>query len=156
MAKALKVVGVMQVQVRYGSYSGDHLMYVVSGMGLHCSVEIGCRRYVTMKEFSAKLVVKLGARPRFHHPHSVPYITKGAIEQELDRLVKTGMVEKVSHAAWATPIVGVPKWDGTVHLCGDYKIMVNKELDIDQYPLPRTEDLRPPSLEERKFPSWTY
>ena len=32
-AEALKVVGIMQVQVRCGSYSGDYLLYVVHGDG---------------------------------------------------------------------------------------------------------------------------
>lgn len=81
---------------------------------------------------------------------------KGAIEQELDCLVETRMVEKVSHAGWAAPIVAVPKWDGTVDLCGDYKVMANKELDIDQYPLPCPEDLMTYLTGDRNFPSWTY
>ena len=95
----------------------------------------------TMKEFRAKLVVKPAARPRFHRPCSVLYPLKGATEKELDHLEETGVIEKVAHAEWAAPIVVVPKWDSTVRLCGEYKVTVNKELDIDQYALPRPEDL---------------
>lgn len=85
----------------------------------------------TMEEFSAKLVVKPRAKARFQRLRSVPYTLKGAIERELDHLEETGVVEKVLHAEWAVPIVAVPKCDGTVRLCGDYKFMVNEELDID-------------------------
>ena len=35
------------------------------------------------------------------------------------------------------------KRDGSVHLCGDYKVTVNRFLTPDNYPLPRIEDIFP-------------
>ena len=81
------------------------------------------------------------ALPRFHRPRSVPYALKSVVEEELDRLLRVGVLETVEHSDWAAPIVVVPKKDGRVRICGDYKITVNPVLDIDQYPLPCAEDL---------------
>lgn len=47
----------------------------------------------------------------------------------------------MSHCEWAAPIDPVPKKDGEVQLCGDYKVTINAALDVDQHPLPRPEDL---------------
>ena len=66
---------------------------------------------------------------------------KEAIEQELERLEADGIIEKVPHSEWAAPIVAVPKKDGKFRICGDYKVTVNHVLEIDQYPLPKSEDL---------------
>ena len=63
------------------------------------------------------------------------------MEQELERLEKAGVLERVNHSEWAAPIVTVPKRHGQVCICGDYKVTVNSVLDVDQYPLPRPEDL---------------
>ena len=55
--------------------------------------------------------------------------------------METGILEKVSHSAWASPVVTVPKKDGRVRLCGDYKVSVNRSLHVDQHPLPTPEEL---------------
>lgn len=86
-------------------------------------------------------MVKDSAQPRFHRPRSVPYALKPKVEKELDRLVKDGVLEKVEHSEWGTPIVPVPKKDDTVCICGDYSVTINPVLEVNQYPLPRTEDL---------------
>ena len=46
----------------------------------------------------------------------MPYAMKAAIEEELHRLERIGVIEKISTSEWATPVVAVPKKDGTVRL----------------------------------------
>ena len=64
-----------------------------------------------------------------------------AVGEELDRLESIGVLEKVPHADWAAPLVVVPKRDGTLRLCGDYKQTVNRCIEVEQYPLPKPNDL---------------
>ena len=59
----------------------------------------------------------------------MPFSLKGAVEQEIHRLEELSVLEHVVHSEWAAPIVVVPKKDGHVRLCGDYKVTVNKFLD---------------------------
>lgn len=47
----------------------------------------------------------------------------------------------MEHAEWAAPIVPVVKQDGTIRICGDYKMTVNQAAKQDIYPLPRVDDL---------------
>ena len=47
----------------------------------------------------------------------------------------------INHSEWAAPIVAVSKKDGTTRICRDYKVTINSMLEIDQYPLPKPEDL---------------
>ena len=41
---------------------------------------------------------------------------------------------------WAAPIVPVVKPDGSVRLCGNYKVTVNQVAKVERYPLPRIDD----------------
>ena len=92
-----------------------------------------------MKMIKTELKLKENATPKFHLPRSVPFAFRGAIEQELNRLKEKGILRKVSHSDWAAAIVPIPKMGKSE--CGDYEVTVNPSLDIDQYPLPKSEDL---------------
>ena len=95
----------------------------------------------TLQGIEVKLVVKENATPKFFKPRSVPYAIRGAIEKDLERLENLGVIEKINYSDWAAPIVAVPKADGGIRICGDYKVTVNPVLQVDQYPVPRVEDL---------------
>ena len=60
---------------------------------------------------------------------------------ELQCLVEQGVIETVESSEWAAPIVPVLKPDGTVQICGDYRLTINCTAKPDIYPLPRVEDL---------------
>ena len=55
----------------------------------------------------------------------MPYAKKRKVEEELRRLQYEGILIKMDWSEWATPTVPVPKKDGSVRLCGDYKVTVN-------------------------------
>ena len=95
----------------------------------------------TMKDFTAKLEIKSNTKPKFCRPRSIPFAIKELVEQELKNLQSKGILEQVKCSEWATPLVPVPKRDGKIRLCGDYKTTVNPILDVDQYPLPKPEEL---------------
>ena len=46
------------------------------------------------------------------------------------------MITLVAHSEWPVPIVPIMKQDGSICLCGDYKVTVNRVLTPDNYPLP--------------------
>jgi len=88
----------------------------------------------------ATLHVKPNVTPKFFKPSPVPYTIRESMEIELDRLESAGIIEKVEHFDWAATVVPVPKGDGKLQLCGDYKVTINPQLLVDKYPLPRPED----------------
>ena len=95
----------------------------------------------TLKDYKAHLSLKDTARPRFLKPPPVPFALKRVIDTELERLARLGILENVSHCEWAAPLVPVPKPDGSVRLCGDFKVTINPSLKVDTHPLPNPEDL---------------
>ena len=94
-----------------------------------------------MKGVEVTLEVKSEVKPKNCKPHSVPYILKQKVADELDRLCNLGIISPVKTAKWATPIVPVVKKDGTIRICGDFKSTVNQATHIETYPLPRVEEL---------------
>ena len=94
-----------------------------------------------MKGIQARVRLKPESTSKFFKPRSVPYALKERIEEDLKRLEQLGVIEQISHSDWATPIVPVIKSTGAVRICGNFKVTVNPNLEVDKYPLPKPEDL---------------
>ena len=90
---------------------------------------------------AAHLNLKESAIPEFHRPPSLPFAIKLAVEAALERMESEGIIEPVPHSNWATPVVPVPKPDGSVRLCGDYRVTLNSQLNVDQHPLPTPKEI---------------
>lgn len=60
---------------------------------------------------------------------------------ELDRLLKENIITAVKYSGWAAPVVPLLKPDGDCRLCRDYKLTVNRVSTLEQYPIPKVEDL---------------
>lgn len=69
-------------------------------------------------DMRASLKLKEGSSPIFHGPYSIPYSKKKEVEAELLNLEKSGIIQKVRHSEWASPIVIVQKKnDKKLSLC---------------------------------------
>ena len=88
-----------------------------------------------------KIKLKDGATPKFMKPRPVPYALKSKVEEHLNKLCKDGVLEPIKSSDWATPIVIVPKKDGNLRICGDFKVTINPFLENVTYPLPKPADL---------------
>ena len=93
-----------------------------------------------LKSITAHLRVKPNTQEKFYKPRAVPFAVKPKLEKALDAMMEEGNLEKVDFSKWDTPIVPVIKPDGTVRVCGDYKVTLNPCLEVQQYPLPRVEE----------------
>lgn len=87
------------------------------------------------------LKVKEGVVPIFIKPRPVPFAYREKLEAELDRLEQLGVISRIEHSSWGTPLVTVLKKDGSLRVCADYSVTVNKFIDDVNYPLPRIDDL---------------
>src|SRR5277367_2683252 len=94
-----------------------------------------------LKNFTASLILKDGATPKYKNPRPVPFALLPKVEVELDRLVNEGRAVQVDTSPWGTPIVVVLKPNGDIRICGDYSDTLNPQLEPQKYPLPRTEEI---------------
>ena len=94
-----------------------------------------------VKDATAKVHIDPSVPPRFCKARTVPYALRPKVEKELERLERDGVIEPVQFSEWAAPIVPVMKRDGSIRICGDYKITVNRASHLNTFPLPRIDDL---------------
>ena len=105
----------------------------------------------TVKGVTAKLHLRENATPVFQRARPVPFVLRSAVEDELKRMESEGVLKPVEVSDWATPIVCVPKTDGSVRICGDYKGTVNPAIQTEQFPIPTLEEIRGRVSSWKKF-----
>ena len=62
------------------------------------------------------------------------------MKHEIDKLLKAGFIYPVDRAEWLSPIVIVPKKNGKLRVCVDYR-KLNGATKSDPFPLPFTEEI---------------
>ena len=62
------------------------------------------------------------------------------VKEDLEILLKAGFIEPVDQATWLSPIVVVPKKNGKLWICVDFKSF-NAATKKDPYPLPFTNEV---------------
>ena len=95
----------------------------------------------TIKGVQAKINVIPNSKPKFMKAQTVLFAMKVAVELEIERMENEGILKSVPFSEWASPIVIVPKSDGRLRICGDYKQTVNPCFDNDTFPQPTPEEL---------------
>lgn len=70
---------------------------------------LGSSEFSAIKGIHTNLTLKPGTTPVFVRARPVPFKLLPLVEQELDRLEKAGVIEKVTTSRWATPIVPIFK-----------------------------------------------
>ena len=166
----LKVKGCVDVDISYGDQKAHVQLFVVAGDGPNLlgrdwlrQIRLNWQEIFHLQEttslqsvlqqhpdvfkdglgtMKAKLYVDSSVKPRFCKARSVPFAMRQKVDEELQRLQEEGIIEPVQFAEWAAPIVPILKEDKkSIRICGDYKLTVNLASKLDNYPIPRIEDL---------------
>jgi hypothetical protein len=87
-----------------------------------------------------EMVIETGtAHPINQRAYRIPLSKRAIVERELNTMLEEGIIEP-SNSPWASPLTLVPKKDGSVRVCGDYR-KLNAVTRKDAYPLPRIQDI---------------
>lgn len=72
-------------------------------------------------------------------PYRLSSSKKQILENEIKNMLENGIIEECE-SSWASPVVLIPKKDGTTRVCIDYR-QLNAITTPDTYPMPRIDDL---------------
>lgn len=105
-------------------------------LGTHRSMWDGRLGHVQTTSHRIELVPD--ARPVHAQPYRAGSRAREAESSEVQRMLKAGVIEPTA-SEWASPVVLVPKPDGSMRFCIDYR-RLNALTVRDSYPLPRMEE----------------
>ena len=85
-----------------------------------------------------RIDLREGTKPIRQMPYRQGLAMRDLAAKEISKMLEHGVIEPAT-SEWASPIVFVPKKDGTKRFCVDYR-RLNAVTSPDAYPLPRIDD----------------
>ena len=104
--------------------------------------ELGC-----LKDFQLEVKFMPDAKPVFCKPRVVPFALLEDLNQAYDAAIAQGVWNPVQFNSYGTPVVPIRKSctpnqaKTDIHVCGDYSVSVNLQLEAHRYPMHLPEDL---------------
>lgn len=87
-----------------------------------------------------KVKVREDAVPVRQRLRRLPFAVRQAVSDELDMMLKEGIIERIDASPWISPIAVTTKKGGRIRLCTDLR-EPNKAIVADSHPLPHIEEL---------------
>ena len=78
-------------------------------------------------------------KPVYRKPYPIPYALTEKVQQELNDMLKLGIIEPTT-SPYAAPIVILKKKDSSLRVCVDYREL-NKITEFDPRPMPKIDDV---------------
>lgn len=97
---------------------------------------VGC-----VPNFQISLQLRKDAKPSSTPQYTVPYALQEKVNAELQSLEDMGIISPVNSSDWGSPLVVIPKADGGVRLCVDYKCGENDKLVEVSHPIRHIDDV---------------
>ena len=118
-----------------GSTSNQTLDSVLEQYSELFQTQLGCY-------MGTPVVLNESREAKFHKARPVPYALQSKVESTLLKMEKDGVIERVTSAVSAAPIVVVGKKESDkVRVCGDFSVTYNACANVETYAMPQIEDM---------------
>ena len=109
-----------------------------------------------IRGFKASIHLDHNTEDRFCSPRTVPVHLELEVCNKLQRLESLGIITPCSYKGIpnASPVVWARKKSGDLHLCADYKVHINSQINNYAYPMPNTETIMAGLDSAKFFPCW--
>jgi hypothetical protein len=91
------------------------------------------------RDIEIEIELKPGTSPIYKTPYRMATPELAKLKEHIKELLEKGFIHP-SSSLWGSPVIFVPKKDGTQRLCMDYRAL-NEVTIKNKYPLPRIDDL---------------
>ncbi|UYV76696.1 K02A2.6-like, partial [Cordylochernes scorpioides] len=94
-----------------------------------------------IKDISVHINVKNNFAPKFYKFRPAPFAIRNLIEEELLFLLNNDIIENIVDSPIASPLVCVPKKNGKIRICADFKRTLNPFIEDVKYPIPNIDNV---------------